>query len=226
MNLREPLPELFTQSRIITLDFSKIPKNTPDDENIEMYFQDMAKQGKNPRLPQNRQAFNDRLLKKTGVKYLVGQYAEDRVAMLADTPAGAEDRTIHMALDIFASDLEVVKSPCDGVIVRSDYEAGFGEYGNYLIIQPDNQDYYIFLGHLAADRHQLGRVTQGKVVGHLGDYADNENGGWSRHPILWPAKLTYLRLFSIIHKTSSSKAYNGSRSTLSVSRRGYLNRND
>ena len=181
MNLIEPLAELNTRSRVIVLDFSKIPKDTSQDESIEVYFKDLTQKGENPRLPQNRQAFNDHILRKTKSRYLVGQYGEDRVVMLADTAAGREGRTIHMALDIFAINQEEVVSPCEGMIVRSDYEQGFGEYGNYIIIQPKGADYFIFLGHFSGERRGIGVVQQGEVVGRLGDYRNNENGGWSRH---------------------------------------------
>jgi murein DD-endopeptidase MepM/ murein hydrolase activator NlpD len=112
---------------------------------------------------------------------LVGSYGEDRVAMLADTPAGREGRTIHMAVDIFTNQLEPVFAPISGNIISSGYEEGFGEYGNYIILKPDNGDYYIFFGHLSSDKNGLGSVKQGQTIAHLGDYTNNENGGWSRH---------------------------------------------
>jgi hypothetical protein len=117
----------------------------------------------------------------TGYRYLIGGYGEDRVAMLADTPAGKSGRTIHMALDIFSKDLEPLSAPCDGEIVASDYEEGFGEYGNYLILKPTESDYYLFFGHLGSDTIGIGPVKTGQLLSHLGDYKDNENGGWSRH---------------------------------------------
>jgi murein DD-endopeptidase MepM/ murein hydrolase activator NlpD len=101
--------------------------------------------------------------------------------MLSDTPAGKIGRTIHLGMDIFSANLEPVYAPCAGKIVRSGYERGFGEYGNYLILQPKQADYYLFFGHLANNRLGIGPVDNGQVIGHLGDYEDNENGGWSRH---------------------------------------------
>jgi hypothetical protein len=181
MLLMEPLPELFTRSKILILDFAQITANIPDDENIQKFFDATSRQGINARLPQNRQTFNDRLIDHSGYRYLIGRYGEDRVAMLADTPAGKAGRTIHLAIDIFCQNLETVSAPCNGEIVVSSYESGFGEYGYYIIIKPDDGDYFLFLGHLAKDRRGLGRVSAGTVVGQLGDYIDNENGGWSRH---------------------------------------------
>lgn len=181
MLLSEPLPELITRSKVVLLDFSQITAAVPQYENIQSFFETTIEKGDNPRLPNNRQDFNNKMLKETGARYLVGRYGEDRIAMLADTPAGKEGRTVHLAVDIFSKDLEPVMAPADGTVVRSNYEEGFGEYGNYLILQPDKADYYIFFGHLAGDRIKPGPVKKGQVIAHLGDYINNENGGWSRH---------------------------------------------
>lgn len=177
----EPMKELFSRSQPITLDFQKITADTPLTQNIEAYFKDQLVQSRNPRRPENRQAFNNQALATSGARYLVGMYGEDRVAMLSDTPAGREGRTIHMAVDIFAKELEPVFAPASGEIVRSGYEEGFGEFGNYVILQPQGASYYMFFGHLASDRLPAGLVKQGQVIAHLGDYKNNENGGWSRH---------------------------------------------
>lgn len=179
--LSEPLTGLFAKSKIITLDFAKITRDTPQELNIQRYFERFDKLGGNPRLPENRQKFNDRALDFTACRYLVGGYGEDRIAMLSDTPAGKESRTVHLALDIFSKELEPVYAPCDGEIVVSSYEEGFGEYGNYLILRPTGADYYVFMGHLNADRTGLGPIKTGQKIAVLGDYANCENGGWSRH---------------------------------------------
>lgn len=172
---------MFASSKKLVLDFSKIDANTPMDENFETIFNEYIKKNKNPRLPKNRQQINEALINSSGFRYLIGQYGEDRTAMLSDTTAGKEGRVIHMAIDVFSKDLEQVYSPCDGEIVVSDYEEGFGEYGNYLIIRPSNENFYIFLGHLSWDRPKTGKVSKGQKIARLGDYHENENGGWSRH---------------------------------------------
>lgn len=177
----EPMPQLFSKSKIIILDFTEITNETPKQENIKLFFKEMINRGHNPRLPENRQKFNDEMLEKSNCRYLVGRYGEDRKSMLTDTKAGKEGRTIHVALDIFSRDLEPVMAPYEGEIITSDYEEGFGEYGNYLIFKPDQKDYCIFFGHLAGDRLPIGRVKANQTIAHLGDFLDNENGGWSRH---------------------------------------------
>lgn len=180
-NFAEPLEELFSNSKQLVLDFTKIGSNIPDNENFEKIFQGYKSKNLNPRQPENRQLINNTLLDEAGFRYLIGQYGEDRTAMLADTLAGKEGRVMHMAIDVFSKDLEAVLSPCDGEIVRSNYEPGFGEYGNYIIVRPDAADYYFFFGHLSAERPHIGRVSKGQQIAHLGDYLQNENGGWSRH---------------------------------------------
>lgn len=180
-NFSTPLEELYNSSKKIVLDFSKIDDSMPNSENFEKIFDDYKLKNLNPRLPKNRQHINDKIIEHSGFRYLIGQYGEDRTVMLADTPAGKAGRVMHMAVDIFSKNLETIFSPCDGTIIRSDYEEGFGEYGNYIIIQPANHDFYIFFGHLSWDRAKTGKIFQGQKIAQLGDYQDNENGGWSRH---------------------------------------------
>lgn len=181
LTLHEPLPELFTRSRVVVFDFSQIDNLTPASANMELYFKTFLKEGRNPRQPESRQLFNNRFLSRSGKRYLIGRYGEDRIAMLADTPAGKEGRTIHLAIDIFSKDLEPVYAPCDGRVVVSGYEEGYGQFGNYLIFQPKNANFYLFFGHLASDRIDTGTVKSGTLLAHIGDFHNNENGGWSRH---------------------------------------------
>lgn len=177
----EPLEGLYNSSKRLVLDFTKINSDITVNENFEKIFQEYKTKNLNPRKPENRQSINNKLIDETGFRYLIGQYGENRMAMLADTPAGKEGRVIHMAIDVFSKNLEPVFSPCDGEIVTSSYEPGFGEYGNYIIIRPDDSDFYFFFGHLSFKRPHIGRVSRGQQIAHLGDYFENENGGWSRH---------------------------------------------
>lgn len=178
----EPLPEFFGRSRLLILNFADIPSATPAVENIAVYFAEMQDMGRDPKAPENRQAFNDKLLAQTGVRYLVSRYGEDRQSMLAGSSIYKEGRTIHLGVDIFARNLEPVLSPCDGVIIRIGREPEGHSFGNYLIIKPDDQSLpYVFLGHLGSEHREPGKVRRGDVVARLGDYHDNENGGWSRH---------------------------------------------
>lgn len=182
MNYQEPLTDLFKSSRLMILDFNQIPRGLPEAENIKAYFTSCVKHGVDPRLPANRQAFNNQMLDACRARYLVSRYAEDRRAMLVGSQIAAEGRTLHLGVDVFARDLETVLSPCDGQVVITGREEGTHSYGYYLILRPFGQKgQYIFLGHLSRHLPAIGIVQAGQPIARLGDYADNENGGWSRH---------------------------------------------
>ena len=178
----EPLTGLFTQSRNMILDFANIPQATPKSENIAQYFRDLEASGQNPRQAQYRQAFNDRLISRYGCRYLVSSFGEDRKSMLEGSAIALQGRTIHLGIDIFATDLETVFAPCDGTIVRTGREQEAHSFGNYLIFRPNHTDLpLLFFGHLGFNLPPTGYVKQGEPIGVLGDFRDNENGGWSRH---------------------------------------------
>ncbi len=178
--LTEFLPGVFHESRSIILDFAHIPQDTPDCMNIQKYFENCFAHNINPRAPENRQAFNNRAIEFSGSRYLVGSYAENRSAMLGDTQIAREGRTYHMGIDIFCADQPDITAPCDGEIIKVGFEEGFGGYGNYLLFQTADNNLLLF-GHLANDPHVVGTVRQGSVIARVGDFANGENGGWSRH---------------------------------------------
>ena len=177
----EPLPELFTRATLLTLDFNNINPGTHAAYNIEHFFEQCQRNGKDPTLAEQRQSFNNSMLDATKSRYLVSQYGEDRAAMLAGSRIAKERRTIHLGVDVFCRDLEAVYSPCSGKIVQVGREPGGHSFGNYVIIKPDDADYFLFFGHMSAQQPRLGRVRAGQKIGTIGDYLDNENGGWSRH---------------------------------------------
>lgn len=181
MKLTEPLVGLFTHSRLLVLDFAKIPPDTPPSQSMQSFFERTQAAGKDPRSPENRQSFNDQLLRKSGSRYLVSQYGEDRSAMLQGSSIAAEGRILHLGIDIFCQDLEVVYAPCTGRIVRVGQEQDAHSFGHYCVLQPEGETFYIFLGHLAKPLLQPGIVQAGQTIGRLGDFHGNENGGWSRH---------------------------------------------
>lgn len=181
MKYHEPLQEMFTQSKLMILDFALIPRGLPTAENIQLFFETQSKAGVNPRLPEHRQVFNNRMLTETGARYLVSQYGEDRSAMLAGSSIADEGRTLHMGIDIFSRELETVYAPCDGTIVRASYEDQDHGYGHYIVFKPNNAEVYFFMGHLSKKLPQLGAVKAGEAIATLGDFHDQENGGWTRH---------------------------------------------
>lgn len=181
MKYLEPMTGMFSESKLMILDFAHIPADLPDTENIQHFFAAQTAVGNNPRLPEHRQVFNNDMLKATGARYLVSQYGEDRSAMLAGSGIAKEGRTLHMGIDIFSKDLEVVYAPSNGEIVRADYEQQDHGYGHYVMFKPDGADVYFFFGHLSKDLPTLGRVKAGQAIATLGDFHSQENGGWTRH---------------------------------------------
>lgn len=179
--LQEFLPEVFHRSEVLVWDFSDITENDRN-KNIQQYMEQQEKIGKDPRDAFHRQEFNDGILDKTDTRYLIGRYLEDRYDILKGSHIAGEGRTYHLAIDIFSRNQEPVFAPCDGTIVVSEKEPGLHNYGNFVILQPDDQSLpYIFFGHLADNRHGVGKVKAGDQIGQLGSYVDLENGGWSIH---------------------------------------------
>ncbi len=183
MKVFELLPELFTKSELMILDFNQIPSNLPEYKNIKLFFEKSRDAGNDPKLPENRQEFNNNFLDKTGKRYLISRYAEDRIEMLRGSKIAEEWRTIHLGIDIFSKNLEIVYAPCNGEIVATGFEEGGHSFGHYLILKPDLKltKNYIFLGHLSKELLNIGSVTKGQKIADLGDYVNGENGGWSRH---------------------------------------------
>jgi murein DD-endopeptidase MepM/ murein hydrolase activator NlpD len=179
--LIEPLAELYTRSELLIWNFSDITE-LDRNKNIQEYMLDKEQKGYDPRTAFHRQEFNEGALSHTDARYLIGRYGENRLDILRGSHIADEGRTIHLAIDIFSQSQEPVYAPCSGKIVVSTYEPGLHNYGNYLILQPDDVSLpYIFFGHLANDRHDLGKVSAGEQLGHLGSYENLENGGWSIH---------------------------------------------
>ena len=182
MQFGELMTGMFDRSRVLVLDFNSIPDNEPEICNMQSFFNASLANDVNPRLPEYRQVFNDKMLDFTDMRFLIGQYAEDRHSMLEGSEIASQKRTLHLGVDIFTKNLEAVFSPCDGVIIRAEKEEGHHSFGNYVIIKPvDTEDLYIFLGHLSNELPDEGAVRKGQKIATVGDYKKYENGGWSRH---------------------------------------------
>lgn len=65
MKIFELLPELFTKSELMVLDFNQIPSDLPDYKNIKTFFERSKSIGIDPKQPENRQKFNNDFLKKS-----------------------------------------------------------------------------------------------------------------------------------------------------------------
>lgn len=179
--LLEPMPELFTRSELLILNFAELTE-ADRHKNIQQYIKEQERLGQDPRDAFHRQTFNESVLSKTTARYLIGHYGEDRKDILKGSHIAKERRTFHMAIDLFSHVQEPVFAPCDGEIVISAYEPGLHNYGNYLVLHPDNRSLpYIFFGHLASDKGMFGKVHAGQQIGRLGSFEHLENGGWSIH---------------------------------------------
>jgi len=179
----ELLPQLFTRSEVMILDFNQIPSDLDEYKNIKHFFEKSQRLKIDPKLAESRQRFNNEFLVKSGKRYLISRYAEDRSEMLRGSKIAEEGRTIHLGIDIFSKDLESVYSPCAGEIILNGNEEGSHSFGYYLILKLDLivSNSFLFLGHLSKNLPHLGKVDKGQLIARLGDYVGEENGGWSRH---------------------------------------------
>lgn len=179
--LLEFMPEVFSRSEILIWNFKEI-NDLDKNKDIKEYMTHQDSLGLDPRDAFHRQEFNNKVLNSSQSRYLVGRYLEDRADILAGSHIAEEGRTYHLAVDIFTRNQETVFAPCDGIVVRSSKESGLHNYGNYIIFQPaDKEIPYMFFGHLADNKHTVGKVMAGETLGQLGSYENTENGGWSIH---------------------------------------------
>lgn len=180
--LQEFMPEVFTSSELLVWNFADITE-ADTHKNIRVFMQEQESLGNDPRDAFHRQAFNDRVFARTNSRSLIGRYLEDRADILRGSHIAAEGRTYHLAIDVFSRTQEPVFAPCDGEIAISAKEPGLHNYGNYLILRPDDKSLpCIFFGHLADNKARARqKVRSGEQIGQLGSFKDLENGGWSVH---------------------------------------------
>ncbi len=116
--------------------------------------------------------------------YGVGKYNEVRKNMYT-TALFANERNIHMGIDLSAPVGEPIKSFADGVVYMFAYNAAPGDYGHTVIIHHviDGIDLYALYGHLnaasTANKVVGQKVSAGEVIAWVGDR--HENGGWNPH---------------------------------------------
>lgn len=125
-------------------------------------------------------------LKRTGSKYAVGGYGENRTlysrSKLFDVN---EPRTLHLGIDIWGPSGTAVYAPLGGVVHSYAFNNDFGDYGATIILQHqlETKVFHTLYGHLSqADllRLQEGKyIIRGDKVGHFGE--PKENGNWPSH---------------------------------------------
>ena len=112
-------------------------------------------------------------------------YLERRDTLLADCPQMvAEQRFIHLGLDVIVPLGSTLYSPLDAVVETTGYEAGEGNYGGYVLLKHAGRQFetfYSFYGHLCRERlPEVGKpVAAGEAFAAIGDF--HENGNWFYH---------------------------------------------
>ena len=154
------------------------------------FIDDLRLLADEPRLSAKIDAF----LADRGARVGIGEYNEPRLVYTTEQfrvegIEGAEWRTIHIGLDLFAQPGTPVRTPLAGKVHSVRNNAAPGDYGPTVIVEHALRDgegdfqAYTLYGHL--DLETLRDVSPGQplaagaVVGRLGAAA--VNGGWSPH---------------------------------------------
>lgn len=130
-------------------------------------------------------------MKTAGAKIGIGRYDEARMIYTSplfskDSSPTAEQRTVHIGMDLFAAAGTQVYAPLSGSVhafARNDAPLDYGP----LIILKHRTDagdiFFTLYGHLSADsiaELQMGRsIEKGEPIGKLG--TPDVNGGWTPH---------------------------------------------
>jgi len=115
----------------------------------------------------------------------VSPYLERRDTLLGDCPQMvAEERFIHLGLDIIVGLGTPLHAPLDSVVAESGYESGEGNYGGYVLLRhegPGIRTFYSLYGHLNKDSlpAEGTYVPGGRPFAEIGDF--HENGNWFFH---------------------------------------------
>ncbi|MDT8401372.1 MAG: aminotransferase class III-fold pyridoxal phosphate-dependent enzyme [Bacteroidales bacterium] len=130
-------------------------------------------------------------LRRKQKKFGIGRFAEARILYSSSVFRNkqfttAEDRTIHLGIDMFAPAGTPVYAPADGTVHLYNYNPDELDYGHMIILRHQSgtgEEFFTLYGHLAGK--SLERITKGKevkkgdVFAWMGDVT--ENGGWSPH---------------------------------------------
>ncbi len=116
----------------------------------------------------------------------VGRYGEDRSIYDAPAGDGAERRTIHHAIDLYAPAGTPVLAPLPGRIAMIGNDTSTDGFGGILVLEHESgtpHRFWTFYGHLApaslADKSVGAAVDQGAALAVLG--VPEENGNWPPH---------------------------------------------
>ncbi len=115
----------------------------------------------------------------------VGRYNEKRPGMYKDKIFQADQRDIHIGIDIGAPIHTPIHAFTDGEIFLTGYNSAPGDYGYTLITrqQVAGEILYALYGHLSAasiqEKKPGQKIQAGEVIAWVGD--KHENGGWNPH---------------------------------------------
>ncbi len=135
----------------------------------------------------DQQAYQQIIEKEMGAQFTWGlsSYLEHRETLLGDCPQMvAEQRFIHLGLDIIVPLGTPLHAPLDGIVEEAGYESGEGNYGGYVLLRHESpcfETFFSFYGH----RRRSSLPEQGMyfLSGHpfaeIGDF--HENGNWFYH---------------------------------------------
>jgi peptidoglycan LD-endopeptidase LytH len=131
-------------------------------------------------------AYMNAQMQNRGVKVALGGYGEDRF-LYHRSPhfSGAELRTIHLGIDLWADAGTPVMAPLPGKVHSFANNAAFGDYGYTILLEHtlESLTFYTLYGHLSAD--SVENLTEGdsmeagETFARLGE--PHENGNWTPH---------------------------------------------
>jgi 4-aminobutyrate aminotransferase-like enzyme/Ser/Thr protein kinase RdoA (MazF antagonist) len=136
-----------------------------------------------------------KLTERSPKPFAMGRYDEPRALYTSTLFTPGEhpidpSRTIHLGLDVFASEGTPIYAPLPGRIACVQTNTGYLDYGTVVVLEHELQDdqqathrFYSLYGHLSQDNAAKLAVDQtvrkGDAIGTLG--APDENGGWAPH---------------------------------------------
>lgn len=137
----------------------------------------------------DQKAFTDYIfntLKSNDAEFGIGKYNEDRlIYKRSDLFSGAEPRSLHLGIDIWAPAGTPVIAPLDGTIHSFADNANHGDYGPTIILKHLTEDkaFHTLYGHLS--KSSLSGLYEGKQIERGLDFAEfgtyEENVHWPPH---------------------------------------------
>ena len=118
-------------------------------------------------------------------KWGLSSYLENREIVLSGYPQMVEEkRFFHLGIDIIVPLGTPLFAPLDSKVKDAGYEAGKGNYGNYVMLMHESEyfdTFYSFYGHLSAEAmpHLGKNLKVGEQFASIGDF--HENGNWFFH---------------------------------------------